>query len=184
MNTLISGVDDAIVQRYHVRLQWTELRAPSCAAIVAQDREPAKTGFRFEYDVPAPQRGADGSYAGAPVFRLAEIVLQAPSVVAWPNMTETDKERAEAFRRALLHHETGHIQTAEASLRALADEAPITAPDQNTYIAEVQAAGAAGEQRFQRDQAAYESLTNHGLTQERAPGELRGRDTILVCEQR
>ncbi len=181
---LIGAMDDAVVQQYHVRLAWTELRAPSCEGIGPMAPEPARTGFDFSYEIPPPRERPDGTFEGAPIFRLEQIVIEAPRVVAWPNMTEADREQAEAFRRALIHHEAGHVVTAERSLRALAETPPIVAPDIASYVARMRDVASAGEARFRRDQQTYESLTDHGRLQHRAPGALAGRDTVLVCEER
>jgi len=181
---LIGGADDAVVERYHVALRWTELRAASCENVVAAAPEPARTGFDFAYEIPPPHRRPDGAYEGAPAFELTHVVIEAPRVVAWPNMTEGDRERAEQFRRALLHHEVGHVLVAEESMRELAATPPVVAPDISSYADAAREAGATGEARFRRDQEAYEALTDHGRTQYRARGELRGRDTVLVCVER
>ncbi len=181
---LIGGADDAVVQQYHVRMAWTELRAPSCEEVGAIAPEPARTGFDFSYEIPPPHVRSDGAYEGVPIFRLDQVVIEAPSVVAWPRMTEVDRQHAESFRRALLHHEAGHVVTAERSMRALAETPPVVAPDVASYIARMREVASAGEARFRGDQQVYESLTDHGRMQHRAPGALGGRDTILYCEQR
>lgn len=181
---LIGGADDAIVQRYHVRMEWSDLRAPSCEGVEASAPEPARTGFDFSYEIPPPHRRDDGQYEGVPIFRLDQVVIQAPREVAWPDMTQADRARAEAFRRALLHHETGHVVTAENSMRALEATPLVVAPDIPSYIADMKAVAQAGEARFKHDQFVYESLTDHGRMQHRAPPPLGGRDTVLVCEER
>ncbi|HZO95623.1 MAG TPA: hypothetical protein VFB22_17875 [Candidatus Baltobacteraceae bacterium] len=182
--TLAGGFDDSVVQRYHVRIDWTELRAPSCEQIEASAPEPARTGLDFSYEIPPPRPHAGGGFEGRPVFRLEQVVIEAPRVVSWPNMSATDRARAEAFRHALFHHEVGHVVTAEETMRALQSEPLIVAPDIPSYVDAAKEDARAGEARFKHDQDVYEALSDHGRAQRRVPPPLGGRDTILFCVDR
>jgi hypothetical protein len=75
-------------------------------------------------------------------------------------MTQADHERAENLRRAIYHHEIGHVRVAEAVRDALGRE---------------------GFDRFKREERSYDESTNHGRRQHLAPGDLAGPDTIIRC---
>jgi predicted secreted Zn-dependent protease len=100
-------------------------------------------------------------------------------------MTDADRVRADALRRAIVHHEIGHVRVAEAVRDALnAAREPIVAPDVFAFRADSDDIARSGFERFKREELEYDELTDHGRRQQTAPGALAGPNTALHCEAR
>jgi predicted secreted Zn-dependent protease len=178
--SLLPGTDDEVVQRNHVRFELTDLVGPSCSDVMGPSVEPGLTSVRFRYQVVDGHRIPSGRYAGKVTFAL-DLVITMPKSISWPHMTRGDREHAEALRRAIYHHEVGHVRVAEAIRDELNARDALSAPDPFALGAAGDALGREGFERFRREERAYDALTEHGRRQHLAPGELAGPDTTLVC---
>ncbi len=180
---LASGSDEDVVQRLHVRSELYDLVAPSCRDVVARNPESGSATFQFRYDVSDEHFLAPHRYTGKLTFSLGNVVIHLPRTIAWPRMNDADRDRAAALRRAVEHHEIGHVRVAEAVRDALnAEELPVE-PDVFAFGAAAHAHGRDGFERFKREQRAYDALSDHGRKQHLAPGALAGPDTVLLCRR-
>lgn len=178
---LIAGTDDDVVQRLHVRYETYDLVAKSCHDAVAGNPEAGSATFQLRYEIRGEHFLAPHRYTGRLTFSLGEIVIHMPRTIVWPGMTDVDRERAARLRRAIEHHEIGHVRVAEAVRDALnAQEAPVE-PDVFTFGRVAHEIGRDGFERFKREEDDYDALTDHGRKQHLAPGELAGPTTILLC---
>jgi hypothetical protein len=178
---LPAGSDDQVVQRLQVRYETYELVAKSCRDVVARDPETGSTTFQFRYQVTGDRFLAPHRYTGKLTFSLGEIVIHAPRTITWPGMGAADRERAARLRRAVEHHEVGHVRVAEAVRDALnAQDVPVE-PDVYAFGAAASEMGRDGFERFKREEREYDALTDHGRKQHLAPGDLAGPDTVLLC---
>ena len=178
---LAAGSDDEVVQRLHVRYETYDLVANSCHDVGARDPEMGSTTFQFRYQITGDRFLAPHRYTGKLTFSLGEIVIHVPRAIAWPRMTAADRDRAAALRRAIEHHEIGHVRVAEAVRDALNAEEPVVEPDVFAFGAAAHAQGRDGFDRFKREEREYDALTDHGRKQHLAPGDLAGTDTMLIC---
>lgn len=180
--TLAPGSDEDVVQRLHIRFDTYDVSAESCGDAVTRNPEPGFASIQFRYTVAdghwlAPQR-----YTGKVTFALGDLVIHQPAKIAWPHMSLADHARARELRRAIEHHEIGHVRIAEAVRDALnAEQQTIVSPDVFAFGAEADARGRDGFARFRREERAYDELTDHGRRQHVAPGVLGGPDTELIC---
>ncbi len=99
-------------------------------------------------------------------------------------MERDDREHAIALRRAIYHHEVGHVRIAEAVRDALNASSTVAAPDRVAFADAADAVGRDGFDRFKREEHEYDALTDHGRKQHLAPGDLAGPDTALICRDR
>ena len=175
------GSDEEVVQRAHVRFSTAPLAGPSCRDAIAGTPEPGEARIAFEFRLTDGHRIAPGRYAGQVEFALNDVLITMPASITWPRMTPGDRERAEALRAAIYHHEIGHVRVAEAVRDALNQHDQIVAPDPFALRASVDAFGRDGFERFKREERAYDALTSHGRAQHAAPGELAGADTVIRC---
>ncbi|HEV2740486.1 MAG TPA: DUF922 domain-containing protein [Candidatus Elarobacter sp.] len=178
---LAAGSDDEVVQRLHVRYETYDLVAKSCRDVVAHDPESGSATFQFRYEVTGDRFLAPHKYSGKLTFSLGEVVIHLPRTISWPGMSITDRGRAATLRRAIEHHEIGHVRIAEAVRDALNAEATPVEPDVFAFGAAAHAQGRDGFERFKREEREYDALTDHGRKQHLAPGDLAGPDTILIC---
>ena len=176
-----TGSDEDVVQREHVRFSTAELAGASCRDVIAGAPEPGEARINFEFKLVGGRRTADGRYVGDVAFSLGEIVISMPRSIAWPHMTPADRERAETLRRAIYHHEVGHVRVAEAVRDALNEHDSLVAANPFALRAAADALGRDGFDRFKRDERGYDDATGHGRKQHLAPGELAGPDTTIVC---
>jgi hypothetical protein len=176
-----AGSDDEVVQRLHVRYETYDLVAKSCRDVVAHDPETGSATFQFSYQITGDHFLAPHRYSGKLTFSLGEVVIHLPRTIAWPRMSDADRERAAALRRAVEHHEIGHVRIAEAVRDELNAEVVPVEPDVFAFAAAAHAQGRDGFERFKREQREYDALTDHGRKQHLAPGELAGPDTALLC---
>jgi hypothetical protein len=176
-----AGTDDEVLERVHVRIIGNELRRASCHGVGAGGGELGYTAFRFQYQVSGGRRATSGHYTGKVTFSLGDVTITAPSSIAWPAMTEKDHERAEALRRAIFHHEAGHVRIAEAVRDQLNAREPLVAPDPFAFGSAADAVGREGFEKFRTEEREYDALTDHGRKQHAAPGALAGADTVLMC---
>jgi predicted secreted Zn-dependent protease len=174
-----AGSDDEVVQRVHARIVGYDVVATSCHTVFAGVAEPGSATFDFRYRITG-ERGA-GRYGGKVVFSLGDVAIHMPASIAWKYMSAGDRERANDLRRAIYHHEVGHVRIAEAVRDALNDASAVTAPDRLAFTAASEAAGREGFARFKREERDYDALTDHGRKQHAAPGDLGGPDTALLC---
>jgi predicted secreted Zn-dependent protease len=181
LTAVAAGSDGAVIARLHVRIDAHDLSVSSCHDMVTGNPEPGLATIRYRYQIADTHRLANGEYGGTIVFELADVTVDVPRSIAWPEMTDADRARAEALRHAIVHHEIGHVRVAEAVRDALNTRAPIVAPDVFTFRADADAAGRAGFERFTREEREYDELTDHGRRQHDAPGALSGPDTVLHC---
>jgi hypothetical protein len=173
--------DGELIARLHIRIDARDLSVTSCRDVVSHDPEAGLATIGFRYEIADVHRLATGEYTGTVVFGLGEIAVDVPKSIAWPEMTGADRGRAEALRRAIVHHEIGHVRVAVTVRDALNTHAPIVAPDPFAFRAEADAVGRAGFERFKREEREYDALTDHGRRQHAAPGALGGPDTMLLC---
>ncbi|HEY0381140.1 MAG TPA: DUF922 domain-containing protein [Candidatus Elarobacter sp.] len=178
---LDAGSDDDVVQRLHVRFETYDLVATSCRDVIAREPEPGFATFQFRYAISGARFSGAHRYSGKLAFSLGEIVIHVPRAITWPGMTEADRERTARLRRAIEHHEVGHVRIAEAVRDALNAEDAITEPDVTAFGAAARARGRDGFDRFKREEREYDALTSHGRRQHAAPGDLAGPDTALLC---
>jgi len=179
---LFGGSDEDVVSRLHVRFDERDLIVRSCLNVVGTGNETGLATIRYRYRTENSRVLANGSYAGTIVFELGDIVVNAPRSIGWPQMSEGDRARAEALRRAIIHHEIGHVRVAETVRDELnARTTTIVEPDSGAFRAEIESIGQAGFERFTREERAYDALTDHGRRQHVAPGPLAGADTVLQC---
>jgi hypothetical protein len=179
--TLAGGSDEDVVERLHVRFEAANLAGTSCRDAISRHLEPGEAAIHFQYHVSGePVRGSE-RYTGRVTFSLGDVVIITPASITWPHMTELDREHVEALRRAIYHHEVGHVRVAEALRDELNARPPIVAPDAFAFRAAADALGREGFDRFNHDERAYDDLTDHGRKQHAAPGVLAGPDTAIVC---
>ena len=178
---LVPGTDDEVVQRVHVRVAGDDAVMASCNDVSANGSERGVTRFRFQYEVHGGRRGSDNRYTGTVTFSLGEVTITMPRSVRWRRMTAADRERAEALRRAIYHHEVGHVRVAEAVRDELNAREAIVAPDPFAFGSAADAIGRDGFERFNSEERDYDALTDHGRKQHLAPGVLAGPDTVLIC---
>lgn len=175
------GADDTVVQRVHVRMADQPLSGATCHDIFAASLEPGVTTFRFQFELADARRAAPGRYTAQVRFTLGDVVITMPSSITWPHMTAVDRERVDALRRAIYHHEVGHVRVAEAVRDELNAHESIAAPDPLSLQSEGDAIGRDGFETFKRAERAYDALVDHGRKQHLAPGELGGADTVIRC---
>jgi len=175
------GTDEDVVQRAQVRFATSDLIGSSCRDVIAGAPEPGQANIAFEFRVVGANRIAAGRYTGTIAFRLGQVVIEMPKSIAWAHMSRTDHDRAENLRRAIYHHEIGHVRVAEAVRDALNEHDALFAPDLFALQAAADALGREGFDRFRREERGYDELTDHGRKQHLAPGELAGPDTIIRC---
>ena len=179
---LAAGSDEEVVQRLHVRYETYDLVAKSCADVIAHDPESGSATFAFRYEIAGEGFVAPHRYTGKVTFTLGDVVIHMPRTIVWPGMSSGDRERAARLRRAIEHHEIGHVRIAEAVRDALnAQDMPVE-PDVFSFGAAAHAQGRDGFERFKREEREYDALTDHGRAQHLAPGVLAGPDTMLICE--
>jgi hypothetical protein len=176
-----SGTDDEVLQRLHVRVVGGELAGASCRSVIARNAEAGFATIHFEYRLTGAHHAGSGPYMGKLTFALNDVVITMPSSIVWSRMTDTDRTHAEGLRRAILHHEIGHVRVAEAVRDELNAGAPVVAPDPFALRAAADARGRDGFDRFKREEREYDALTEHGGKQHAAAGELAGPDTIIRC---
>jgi predicted secreted Zn-dependent protease len=175
------GTDEEVVQRAHVRFAASDLVGASCRDVVAGAPEPGEASIAFEFKIVGGHRTAAGRYTGKVAFALTDVVISMPKSITWPHMTPADHARAETLRRAIYHHEVGHVRVAEAVRDALNEHDALVAPDPLALRAAADALGREGFDRFKHEERSYDELTDHGRKQHLAPGELAGPDTSIVC---
>ena len=175
------GTDEEVVQRVHVRFAGGDVLGASCRSVIARNAEPGFATIHFQYRIAAARRDAAGQYAAKVTFTLNDVVITMPSSISWARMTEADRDRAEGLRRAILHHEIGHVRIAEAVRDDLNTHEPVVAPDLFAFRAAADAIGREGFERFKREEREYDALTEHGRKQHVAPGDLAGPDTVIRC---
>jgi hypothetical protein len=182
LTALVPGTDDDVVQRVHVRYETYDLVAKSCADVIAHDPETGSATFEFRYEIVGDHFLAPHRYTGKLTFTLGDVVIHMPRTIVWPGMSPGDRERAARLRRAIEHHEVGHVRVAEAVRDALnAQDVPVE-PDVFSFGAAAHAQGRDGFERFKREEREYDAVTDHGRAQHLAPGVLAGLDTTLICE--
>jgi len=178
------GSDDSVVSRLHVRFDERDLVVRSCVGVVGTGSEVGLATIQYRYHTEGTHVLADGEYTGTVVFELGDIVVEVPRSISWPQMTATDRLRAEALRRAIIHHEIGHVRIAEQALAELnAHTTTVVEPNSNAFRTEMDAVGHAGFERFMSEERAYDALTDHGRRQHVAPPPFAGPDTSLQCGQ-
>lgn len=178
---LAGGSDDEALRRTDAVVVGDDLVATSCRGVGAGAPELGNTTFRYGYRMAGENRPGSDHYVGRVTFSLGEIVVRVPKSISWANMTDRDHAEVEALRRAILHHEVGHVRVAESVRDALNAQPPIEAPDPFAFEAAADAAGRAGFERFRREEREYDDLTAHGRRQYAAPGVLAGPNTTLLC---
>jgi predicted secreted Zn-dependent protease len=178
--TLAAGSDEDVVQRVHVRIVANDVVSASCSDVFAGAPEPGSAEFDFRYQITG--RGQAGHYSGKVAFSLGDVTIHMPRSIAWAGMSAGDRERANALRRAIYHHEVGHVRIAEAVRDALNAANTVEAPDRAAFAAAAAAAGRDGFVLFRREEREYDALTDHGRRQHAAPGDLAGPDTLLMCQ--
>lgn len=176
---LTPGSDEEVVQRVHARLAEYDVAAGSCSDVFADVAEPGSALFDFQYQITGVRRA--GRYEGKVTFSLGSVTIRVPRTIAWNGMNGVDRERANVLRRAIYHHEVGHVRIAEAVRDALDAGGAVSAPDRAAFSAAAEAAGRDGFARFKREEHEYDALTDHGRKQRTAPGDLAGPDTVLLC---
>jgi predicted secreted Zn-dependent protease len=164
-----------------VRFVEEAVQVAGCEDVGARGPENGLTTFRLRYEFRDVRRGADGRYTGKVTFTLGTVEVRIPRSIGWQNMSAADRYRAETLRRAIYHHEIGHVRIAEAVRDALNAHDAIVAPDVYAFGSAADALGRDGFARFKQEQLDYDELTDHGRRQHAAPGPLAGPDTVLVC---
>jgi predicted secreted Zn-dependent protease len=175
------GTDEDVVQREHVRFAGGAIVGRSCDDVIAGIAEPGQAGIAFQYKLSGARRPGERDYAGRVTFSLGEVVITMPSSIAWSHMSPGDRERAEALRHAIYHHEIGHVRIAEAVRDELNARGELTAPSPFEFQAAADRVGRDGFDRFRAEERAYDAFTDHGRKQHAAPGVLAGPDTVIVC---
>jgi predicted secreted Zn-dependent protease len=181
LTAVAAGSDDEVLARLHVQVDAHDLTVSSCRNVFAGDPEAGLATIGFRYRVADAHALPGGQYTGTVVFELSTITISVPDTIRWPQMSQADRIHVDALRRAIVHHEIGHVRVAEAVRNALNPRAPIVAPDVFAFRAEADAVGRAGFERFTREEREYDALTDHGRRQNAAPPPLGGADTILQC---
>jgi hypothetical protein len=184
LTAVAGGSDEAVIARLHVRIDARDVQVSSCRDVI-DTPEAGLATIGFHYQVTDTHVLSGGRYTGTIVFELAQIVVEVPRSISWPEMTDADRVRADALRRAIVHHEIGHVRVAEAVRDALnAAREPIVAPDVFAFRADSDDIARSGFERFKREELEYDELTDHGRRQQTAPGALAGPNTALHCEAR
>jgi Bacterial protein of unknown function (DUF922) len=178
---LSQGADDDVVQRTHARFTGGELAGSSCDDAMDRAVEPGLATIGFRYEVEGLRREAGRQYVGHVVFSLGDVTITAPSAISWRHMSPLDHERAETLRRAIVHHEIGHVRVAEGVRDELNARDDVAAPDRLAFSAAANALGREGFARFKSQEREYDALTDHGRRQHIAPGVLAGPDSVIVC---
>jgi predicted secreted Zn-dependent protease len=179
--TVGPGTDEDVVQREHVRFAGGEIAGKSCDDVIAGIAEPGNAAIAFQYKLSGARRPGSRNYVGKVTFSLGDVVVTMPKSIVWSHMSKADRERAETLRRAIYHHEIGHVRIAEAVRDELNGRGEITAPDAFAFQAAADAAGRDGFDRFRAEERAYDAETDHGRKQRLAPGVLAGPDTMMQC---
>ena len=179
-SSLLSSSDEEVVQRVHARIVAEPVAVQSCEDVQARDPEPGLASIHFNYEIHGARVGAT-RYVGRITFALGEVTIRVPKSIVWKGMTYADRQRTDAFVRAVYHHEVGHVRIAEMLRDALNASGTINAADYFAFGAQADALGRDGFERFKHDETAYDVLTDHGRKQHLASGELAGADTILDC---
>ena len=175
------GSDDEVLKRNHVHIVANNLVVNLCNNESTGDAELGLTTFQFQYATTGLPHGAGATgYAGNVAFSLGEVVIYLPKAIVWKG-TGHERGRTEELRRAILHHEVGHVRVAEAVRDELNARPPLTAPDYFAFGAAADARGHDGFDRFIHEERAYDDLTDHGRRQHTAPGVLSGTDTTVHC---
>jgi len=180
-SSLLSSSDEEVVQRVHARIVAENVLVQACTDVQARDPEPGLASIHFSYEIHGARVGTTARYAGRVTFALGEVTLRVPKSIVWKGMTSADRERADAFVRAIYHHEVGHVRIGELLRDALNANGTINAADYFAFGAQADALGREGFERFKHEEAAYDELTDHGRKQHLASGELAGPDTVLDC---
>jgi len=175
------GTDEEVVQRDHVRFAGGDVVAESCSDVISGIPEPGHAAIAFEYKLAGTRRAGSRDYSGRVTFSLGDVLITMPKSISWSHMSQADRERAETLRRAIYHHEVGHVRVAEAVRDALNEHGAIIAPDAFAFKAAADAAGRDGFERFRAEERAYDDDTDHGRKQHQAPGVLAGPDTVIRC---
>ncbi len=175
------GTDEEVVQREHVRFAGGAIVGQSCDEVIAGIAEPGEAGISFQYKLSGARRPGERDYTGRVTFSLGEVVITMPSSIGWAHMTPGDRERAETLRRAIYHHEIGHVRIAEAVRDELNARVDVTAPSPTAFQAAADRIGHDGFDRFRAEERAYDAYTDHGRKQHLAPGPLAGPDTVIIC---
>jgi Bacterial protein of unknown function (DUF922) len=179
-SSLLSSSDDEVVQRVHARIVAETVAVQACEDVQSRDPEPGLASIHFNYEIHGARAGAT-RYAGRITFALGEVTIRVPKAIVWKGMTYADRQRTDAFVRAVYHHEVGHVRIAEMLRDALNANGAINAADYFAFGAQADALGRDGFERFKHDETAYDVLTDHGRKQHLASGELAGADTVLDC---
>jgi predicted secreted Zn-dependent protease len=175
------GSDDEVVQRTHARFIGGKLSGSSCDDVVDRAVEPGFATIGFRYEFTGLRRVAERQFAGRVTFSLGDVTITAPRAIVWPHMSRSDRDRAETLRRAIVHHEIGHVRVAEAVRDEMNARDAVTAPDRAAFSAAADALGHEGFARFKSQERDYDAFTDHGRRQHEAPGVLAGPDSVIVC---
>jgi hypothetical protein len=96
--------------------------------------------------------------------------------LTWPGMSAEESAAIATLTNDILAHEHGHLRIAFAAVEAFNRERHSVPRGEN---------GEALFARFFRtvsdEQIAYDALTEHGVHQSRAAGDLRGNDLVIRC---
>jgi Bacterial protein of unknown function (DUF922) len=175
------GSDDEVVQRTHARFVGGELSGRSCDDAVDRAVEPGFATIDFRYQFSGLRRGPEREFIGRVAFSLGDVTITAPRAIVWPHMSQGDRDRAETLRRAIVHHEIGHVRVAEAVRDEMNAHDAVAASDRVAFSAAADALGREGFARFKSQERDYDAFTDHGRRQHQAPGVLAGPDSVIVC---
>ena len=174
--------DTALLTRHHVTVVERDVRLPDCRAFGAtSEGELASTVVDVRARVPFPNVDERQRYTGRAAFTIERITVRIPRNITWPGMTERDRRAAASAVAALRHHEAGHVRVAVEEVARLNALAPTVSADPEVYRRTVTRRGRDGLAALAASQRAYDDLTDHGRSQDKATGTLYGPRTELAC---
>ncbi|HEV2738658.1 MAG TPA: DUF922 domain-containing protein [Candidatus Elarobacter sp.] len=175
--------DDAFLRAYPMTIDARTVHIPHCSDVDAFEGELAFANVEVKAHVPFPRVDRRGNYTGRTQFTIRHVTLHVPAAVVWPGMTRRDRAEAAAAVAALRHHEVGHVRVAAAEVARLNALTLTVTPDAEAYRRTEMRRQTAGLDAIARAQRAYDRLTEHGRSQPRAPGPLRGPVAEMHCER-
>jgi hypothetical protein len=173
--------DDAFLRAYRATVITRDVRIPRCAAIDALEGALAYATIDVNAHVPFPGVDRQGRYYGRTVFAIRHVTLRLPRTIEWPRMTQADRLGVREALAALRHHEIGHVRVAAAEVARLNASPRTITPDAEAYRQTEMRRQDAGLAAVAAAQRAYDRLTDHGRSQQRARGASYGPAAELRC---
>ncbi len=172
---------DTLVGDTAIMVTPERLHARSCRDLIARTEalrasggHLARTLIGYRYEL-TPEPGDASRDELAVAVDTAKTTVMLPDLT-WPGMSAEESAAIATLTNDILAHEHGHLRIAFAAVEAFNRERHSVPRGEN---------GEALFARFFRtvsdEQIAYDALTEHGVHQSRAAGDLRGNDLVIRC---